>query len=223
MQRFPLTPKVWRAISLLLGAILAAVAALNRPDTGPGQRQEGRPSSSENRRKAPSRQWERLEGFTLKEDRDNDGDSFILRQGDKTHTFRLYYADCPEKRRHQYNGDRLAEQGAYFGSLSEQTTVSVGKEAAEFALTLLRKGPVIVETRWEKVYEPGRHYAFVTAGGEDLAEALVSRGLARIHTSGAKRPNGLSVKDEKARLQQLEQTARTKRLGAWGKPGANPR
>jgi hypothetical protein len=55
---------------------------------------------------------------------DNDGDSFHLEHGGRVHEFRLYFADAPEKKRHPLNGDRLAEQGQYFGGLSEAATVA---------------------------------------------------------------------------------------------------
>ena len=45
------------------------------------------------------------------------------------------------KTRHQYNGPRLAEQGQYFGGLTEAETVAVGEEARDFSLGLLRAAP----------------------------------------------------------------------------------
>jgi endonuclease YncB( thermonuclease family) len=221
MQRFPQPRKIWQAIVLALGVIAVVVVRMNR--SGPNghegvpHQQSGKSGRTEDRTSAKAGRWQRLENCTLVEDKNNDGDSFILRHGGEQTTFRLYFADCPEKRRHQYNGDRIAQQGAYFGGLNETATLSVGQEARDFAFGLLRKGPVTVDTCWEQVYEPGRRYAFVHAGGVDLAEALVSRGLARIYTAGASVPGGRSRQDEKARLQQLEREAKAKRLGGWGR------
>lgn len=218
MQRFPLNRKGWQSIVLVVSVIAVVVMRFNR--TTPSTPDQGPPAPSKTERRIPPHQgtWQHLTGCTLvEEDKNNDGDSFTLRHGGEEFTFRLYYADCPEKRRHQYNGDRIAEQGQYFGGLSEAATIAVGQEARDFTLALLRKGPVIVDTRWEEVYDSGRRYAFVSSGGVDLAEALVGRGLARIHTKGVSRPGGLSIQEEKAKLQQLERGAKAKRLGAWGK------
>jgi endonuclease YncB( thermonuclease family) len=163
----------------------------------------------------PEGRWERLTGWTLADDSTNDGDSFMLRCGPETQTFRLYYADCPEKYRHQFNGERIAEQGAYFGGLTEAETIAAGVQAKEFAMQLLRKGPVVVETRWEPVYDSGRYFAYVSAGGQDLGEALVSRGLARIFTKGVERMDGRTNREQRNRLTQLEREAKAQRRGAW--------
>ena len=221
MPRMPAPRNKWQLIVLLLAVAAVAVVRMNRSvpwtrDVKP----PGAPESTRDQRRRPAatgKGWERIEGCTLVEDRSNDGDSFTLRHGGNDHTFRLYFADCPEKYRHQFNGERIAEQGAYFGGLTEAATVAAGEEARDFTLGLLRKGPVRVETRWERVFESDRRYAFVSAGGHDLAEALVARGLARIHTKGVSRPDGPSERDEKSRLYQLESSAKSQKLGAWGR------
>lgn len=220
MRRFPKPQKTWQLIVLVLAVIATVVARMNRGAASGPEAKRRSPSESAEVRKAPrtaAGKWERLDGCTLVDDRNNDGDSFVLRHGGEDFTFRLYFADCPEKRRHQFNGDRIAQQGRYFGNLSEGATIATGEEARDFALEILRNSPVTVETRWEEVFDSERHYAFVTAGGTDLAEALVSRGLARIHTKGASRPGGPSERDQKKRLHELGSMARAKRLGAWGK------
>jgi endonuclease YncB( thermonuclease family) len=212
MPRMPVPRKPWQHIVLILALAAIAVVRMNRSvPSKPDSRPRSAPESTRVTRDQPppgGRQWQRLDGCTLVEDRSNDGDSFILRHGGKNYTFRLYFADCPEKSRHQFNGERIAEQGIYFGGLTESATVAAGGEARDFTLGLLRKGPVAVETRWEEVYDSERRYAFVSAGGRDLAEALVARGLARIHTKGVSRPNGPSEREEKSRLSQLESAGR---------------
>jgi endonuclease YncB( thermonuclease family) len=160
--------------------------------------------------------WEELRGCTLVEDRGNDGDSFVVRHQGKDHTLRLYFADCPEKYRHQYNGGRIAEQGRYFDGLTGEETVGVGEDARDFTLSVLRPRPFTVLTRWEPVFDSQRFYAFVTlAQGEDLAELLVARGLARIHTKGENRPGGAAASTEKQRLQSVERKAKAANVGAW--------
>ena len=161
--------------------------------------------------------WQELQGCRLVEDRGNDGDSFVVQHGGTDHTLRLYFADCPEKHRHQYNGSRITEQGRYFGGLSEEETVEIGEEARDFSLGLLREGPFTVLTRWEPVFDSGRFFAFVTVTQGDLGELLVEQGLARIYTKGENRPGGATVGAEKKRLQSMEQDARKANRGAWAR------
>ena len=147
----------------------------------------------------------------------NDGDSFEMLHLGKRFTLRLYFADCPEKYRHQYNKERLAEQGRYFGGLTENETIFIGEAARDYSLELLRQGPFTVISRWERVFDTERFYAFVTTEQGDLAELLVGKGLARIHTKGENRPDGSSKAAEKQRLLGLERKAKTARTGAWGR------
>ena len=231
MPRYTLPRKTWQRIVFVLSIAALIVVRLNKSVPGQGSRQDSRAPRNGSETRGSSREstpppstgkWQTLEGCLLVEDKGNDGDSFVLRHGDSEYTFRLYFVDCPEKYRHQWNGDRLAEQGRYFGGLSEEETIAVGEAARDFSLGLLRKGPVTVFTRWEPVYDSERRYAFVTADGRDLAAALVSRGLARIHTKGAKRPGGTSEREEQSRLHALERTAKNQRLGAWGAVNSAP-
>lgn len=149
--------------------------------------------------------------------RDNDGDSFHLEHGGQVHEFRLYFADCPEKARHHLNGDRLADQGRYFGLLSEAETVSVGRAAESFTRDLLSRQRFTVCTKWQAVFGSGRCYAFVLfADGEDLSAKLVRAGLARIHTGGTTLPDGRETRVYEQQLRALENEARVARRGAWG-------
>lgn len=179
----------------------------------PGQTQSGsRPSPT-----PPSGEWQQLNGCTLADDRSNDGDSFdVMHQGAR-YTIRLYFADSPEKYRSHLNAARLAEQGRYFGGLSEAETVKAGEAARDFTLPRLGKAPFTLLTRWEKVFGGPRVYAFVTVAEGDLAELLVREGLARIFTKGADRPGGGSIRDQKEKLYALERAAKKARRGAWGK------
>jgi endonuclease YncB( thermonuclease family) len=159
--------------------------------------------------------WVELRGCTLAEDRGNDGDSFEIWHGGQRQVMRLYFVDCPEKTRHQYNGARLAEQGRYFGGLTEEETVGIGEKARDFTLDRLRAGSFRVLTRWEQVFDSERHYAFVMTGQDDLGELLVREGLARIFTKGEDRPGGRRAKAEKQHLQAVERQAKAARQGAW--------
>lgn len=214
MPRMNPPQNIWQLLALVVTVLVVVFVRIygkgggSSATTGTSGQTTPRTSKSESH-------WERIEDWKLEDDRANDGDSFALSHGGETHTFRLYFADCPEKYRHQYNGDRIAEQGAYFGGLTEEATIAIGVQAKEFALDLLKKGPVAIETRWSAVYDSGRYYAYVKAGGQDLAEALVSRGLARIHTIGVDRMDGTPNRDQRNRLLQLEREAKAKKRGAW--------
>jgi endonuclease YncB( thermonuclease family) len=168
--------------------------------------------------KQASKVFEVILGAKLHDHRDNDGDSFHLNHNGQTHEFRLYFADCPEKKRHQFNGDRLAEQGQYFGGLSEAETVAIGRQAQTFTLRLLSTQSFTLYTKWQSVYNSRRHYAFIVfADGGDLSAKLIRAGLARIHTSGIALPDGRSVNDYQNQLRDIEQQARSQRMGAWAK------
>jgi endonuclease YncB( thermonuclease family) len=149
--------------------------------------------------------------------RDNDGDSFhLVHSNGKTNEFRLYYADCPEKRRHDFNQDRLLEQGRYFGGLSEAQMTQIGQQAQALTQHLLTTQPFTLYTKWQRVYNSSRHYAFVVfADGEDLSAKLVRAGLARIHTSGTTLPDGRTTAQYRAALRQMEAAARSENRGAW--------
>ncbi|HYF34197.1 MAG TPA: thermonuclease family protein, partial [Prosthecobacter sp.] len=168
--------------------------------------------------KTATKVFQVLPGARLQAHRSNDGDSFTLSHGGQTYTFRLYFADCPEKERHGYNEERLREQGAYFGGLREKETVAIGKLAKERTEEWLNRQPFTVYTKWQGVYDSGRYYAFVIfADGEDLSEKLVREGLARIHTTGTTLPDGRSRQAFEAHLRNLEGQARAARRGGWGR------
>jgi len=162
------------------------------------------------------RAYELLESTELVEHRDNDGDSFLVRHAGGTHTFRLHFVDAPEKRLHQFNGDRLKQQAKYFGELTQQQVLPIGQQARDYTVEALSQRRFTVHTRWREVYDSGRYYAFVTfEDGGDLMEELVSEGLVRIYTEGAQHPDGRSEAAFRKRLQALETEARRAKRGAW--------
>jgi len=179
-------------------------------------------------KKSSSREYETLERCSLIPHKHNDGDSFHVRtpKTGEDVEFRLYFVDAPESAAKTYghganNYKRLAEQGRYFGGLSQKETVRIGAEAKQFVTSLLSRQKFKVTTRWEPVYNSDRRYAFVTVQWEGkpqyLHEILVSKGYARIHTLGRELPEGgKSYYQQKAYLQQLERTAKKNHRGAWG-------
>ena len=199
-------------LALALAALLVLRLQKQLPESGtPGPRDEP-PTASE--------RWERLDNCRLVESSGNDGDSFRVAAAGREVVLRLYFADCPEKHRNQFNAERLRDQGRYFGGLDEEATLAVGKAARAFALDRLRAAPFTVYTRWEPVFDSERRYAHVsvagaTGGTEDLATALVREGLARIHTTGAPHPAGMSERQFRATLKEAEKTARSQQRGAW--------
>ena len=72
-----------------------------------------------------------------------------------------------------------------------------------------------VLTRWESVFDSGRYYAFITTEQGDLADLLVERGLARIHTKGNSRPGGATFAQERNRLLGIKRKARKAKVGEW--------
>ncbi|MEN3943934.1 thermonuclease family protein [Prosthecobacter sp. SYSU 5D2] len=160
--------------------------------------------------------FEVMYGARVVDDHNNDGDSFRVEHQGKVHVLRLYFADCPEKQRNAYNEERLKEQGRYFGGLSEPRTLAVGQQAHAFAHQWLTQRPFTVYTKWQGVFDSGRHYAFIVfPDGEDLSAKLVREGLARIHTTGTTLPDGRSADRYEGELRLLEEEARTARRGGW--------
>jgi endonuclease YncB( thermonuclease family) len=173
------------------------------------------PSSNESK---SSSGFETLTGCRLHEDRNNDGDSFKIMHNGKVIELRLYFVDAPEKRLHQYNGERIDHQGRYFGSLTRDQTISIGLKAKSHTERLLNSRPFRVVTRWQPVFESGRHYAFIffEDTGEELSETLTREGLSRIYTEGTNLPDGRKKAEFERHLKSLEAAAKKAGRGAWG-------
>ena len=144
----------------------------------------------------------------------NDGDSFRVRSGTNEFTLRLYYVDAPETT--MSYPERVHQQSEHFGITMDET-LKVGAQAKERVQELLRE-PFIVRTRWASAAGRGRetrYYGFVEVGGKSLAEVLVSEGLAQAKGVVSKLPDGEKASVYKQKLDDLEQTAHQKRVGAW--------
>lgn len=210
---------MWRRIKnyLWLGLMLAGIGLAVWLEKPP-EFQTRKPARTA--RKAQS-QFETLQDARLVEHRDNDGDSFhITHDGGEEHEFRLYFADAPEKRLHQFNGDRIEQQGRYFGGLSTEQTIGIGLEAKALTQKLLTGRRFTVQTRWQRVFDSGRYFAFVffeeeSSRTEELSEKLVRTGLCRIYTQGANLPDGRHEKEFEAHLKTLEREAKARKQGAW--------
>jgi competence ComEA-like helix-hairpin-helix protein len=157
-----------------------------------------------------------------------DGDSFSVRLPDgKDYTIRLYGVDCLETSgEDDTDARRLRAQRRYFGiaefggnpKASNNKAKEMGK-AAKKRVSELLEGELTVHTAWADArgsVKFKRYYGFVrTAEGKDLAEVLVSEGLARAYGVYRLGPQGESGADYKERLRDLELQAARRGVGIW--------
>lgn len=169
-----------------------------------------------------------LEGCTLVKADWSDGDSFPIRTADgKEVTIRLYGADCIEWHvTDESDARRLRAQRRYFGisgfggtpEKSIEAAKGFGAKAAEEIARALAE-PFSVHTAFSDARGDGRYkrfYGFVTTSkGEDLATRLVGLGLARAFGVYRETPSGVTSKEYRASLEDLELQAAKKGLGAW--------
>lgn len=179
--------------------------------------------------------WEKLENCRFVEGTHSDGDSVEAEYGGRRYIFRLYFVDAIEK--NPQSRARRAGQAKYFGlkgADAESLALQSAYAAAAFTKKHLQK-PFAVYTQWEKVDPRGDNpslRAFITtAGGRDLATALVGEGLALIRSgrrSTADHPEGQSVDATLRNLRQRETRAHLEGRGAWASarietgPGSPP-
>lgn len=159
--------------------------------------------------------WVKLDGCTYADNPYNDGDSFHVRQQGREYIFRLYFVDTPET--DDGFADRVRDQADYFG-VSVPAVVQIGQDAAKFVRQNLSNKTFTVVTRWQGAQGRSklpRFYAFVRVNGRDLAEWLVSEGLARVYGVRATTPEGVAPDTARAKLFALEDAARHARFGAW--------
>ncbi len=180
--------------------IVAALLFVGTRDVTPQQRRHSQP-------------FEQLPNCRLVPTPSNDGDSFLVELPDgRKMTFRLYFVDAPESTAAVRS--RCDKQAAYFG-VDEGTAISLGKQASKFTSTALEE-PFTVFTRWRRVFGSARYYAVVIrADGQDLAQLLVSNGLARIYGVRTPLPDGRDSRSYLTELGNSETAAQTKHLGGW--------
>ena len=144
-----------------------------------------------------------------------DADSFHVKAAGKDYIFRLYFVDAPET--DMSFGDRVRDQAQYFG-LTSQQTITLGEYAKRFTREKLAQ-PFTVRTCLQDAMgrsRMARYYAFVETKEGDLAELLVTNGLARLHGAEAQ-PLGLrSAERHWDKLKRLEREAKQAKVGAWG-------
>lgn len=163
--------------------------------------------------------WARLDDCEFRKDKYHDGDSFHVTAGGSNYQFRLYFVDCPETDK-RYN--RYKEQAEDFGFEADRV-LEYGEKAKEFTERALDK-PFAVYTQFhfalgEKSAEP-RMYAMVyTSAGENLAEALVKSGLARVHGKGTDFPDAEGRKKFYLGLEEWAGKAKVGGIGIYMKAG----
>jgi endonuclease YncB( thermonuclease family) len=160
------------------------------------------------------KEWVALTDCQYVDSKDNDGDSFRVRCGDKEFRARLYFVDAPETT--LTYAERTREQSLHFGITLDET-MKAGVKAKECVQALLQK-PFVLRTLWASAAGRGRetrYYVLIEVNGKSLAEILVSGGLARVKGVGHVLPSGQKSSSYVDRLNALEQEARAKRVGAW--------
>jgi len=162
-----------------------------------------------------AKKWESLEECNLKKNPFNDGDSFHVSHKGKEYIFRLYFVDTPECDNNYPK--RIKEQSKYW-KISKKETIKLGKNAKKFTKKMLDKKFTVV-TCWEDARgssKKQRFFAFVkTSSGNDLAELLVSNGVARIYGMWADHPTGFNSKKLKENLKKIEKNAKKSEIGGW--------
>lgn len=147
-------------------------------------------------------------------DKNNDGDSFRVKCGEKDFVLRLYFVDAPETTLRE--AERTRQQSEHFG-VSLEETMKAGVQATALARDTM-KGSFDVWTKWTSGGGRGkevRYYGLVEVDGKSLVEILVSSGLARIVGQVVPLPNGEKSTVYKKRLAALETEARKQRVGVW--------
>jgi DNA uptake protein ComE-like DNA-binding protein len=161
-------------------------------------------------------EWEVLEGCRLQDAFYNDGDSFSVKCGSDTYSFRLYFVDALETSNTYM--DRIRAQADYF-SIPEKNVTDAGDLATKFTKKLLR-GRFTVITRWEDArgsrYHK-RYFALIQKDDKYLSSELVNAGLARIYgmPTKSKWPAGMSTRAYLSRLKTYEREAKREKRGIW--------
>ena len=163
---------------------------------------------------AERKKWEMLTECQYVEDKNNNGDNFRVKCGEKVLILRLYFVDAPETNLRY--GERTREQSDHFGVTLDET-MKAGVKATETVRETL-KGSFIVWTRWAGAAGRGkeiRYYGLVEVGGKSLVELLVTNGLARTKGVTANLPTGERSKVYVKKLHALEAEAKKQQIGVW--------
>jgi len=221
----------WLVILIIVAAV-ALWALEQRPEhpaDRPGSRhppETSAPSKPAPRPEARDRRsrYEIYRNCTLAADKNNDGDSFLVRLPDgREEIFRLYFVDTPESafksyRNGENNHDRIRDQAGYF-DIAPQRAVEIGQAGKHVTLGLLAEHLFTLYTEWDSPFRDQRYHAFIEVKENRkprwLHELLVAKGLARLKTKPADLPDGTAAAVHRKHLEALERSAKAARAGAW--------
>lgn len=164
--------------------------------------------------------WWVLPSPKLVVSRANEADTLRIRSGPKEDVFVLYFVDAAEST--FSHPKRLRDQSSFFQKAPEDRLVTSGSEALNWVTELLTKHPFTVFTRWGRVPDRERFYAFIRveiAPGKfaDLGEMLVRRGYASpVGQQTKPLPETLPTAEQYvAELGRALTLAQRERAGAW--------
>ncbi len=159
--------------------------------------------------------WKTYTNCTMRPNEWNDGDSFHVKYKNRHYIFRLNFVDTPET--DPELKDRIQEQAEYF-NIHESEVIHMGKKAGDFTQKMLADGFTVYSQLDDAMgrSERKRYFGMVTVGDQDLGDALVANGLARIYGQFEDvLPDGGSGNSYVVHLKSLEKKARDQRLGCW--------
>lgn len=166
--------------------------------------------------------WWVLPNPELVPSRANEADTLRIKSGAKEDVFVLYFVDAAEISASRPK--RLREQAEFFQKAPQNVVLATGEQAMAFVGKQLSTHKFKVYTKWGRVPESERYYAFITVELEknkhyDLGELLVRKGFAApLGQQTGSLPPQLPASDQY--VQQLGRAlamARTEQAGAWVK------
>jgi endonuclease YncB( thermonuclease family) len=165
--------------------------------------------------------WWVLPAPELVDSRANEADTLRVRSGPKEDVFVLYFVDAAETSATRVT--RVREQSSFFSRAPQDEVLKIGGQAQQFVRELLTRHPFKVYTKWGRVPESERYYAFITVELEkgrppfDLGEILVRKGFAApLGQQTAPLPPQLPPSEKYvAQLGTAMTAARSERAGAW--------
>lgn len=152
--------------------------------------------------------------------RSNDADTLRIRSGPREDVFVLYGVDAAQAA--WTHPRRIADQAAYFRGVTQPKVLDVGARALAWVTQLLTSHPFIVYTKWARVPDTERYYAFVRVQidgrQQDLGELLVRNGFAAPNgpVPDAVPEVGRTPDDYLRMLQRIQSQAKASRAGLWG-------
>ncbi len=164
---------------------------------------------------AADKKWSQLDSCRYLENKNNDGDSFLVRCGKEEFYARFYFVDAPES--NASKPEQVRQQYEYFGVTMDELT-RAGAVAHTYVRNALLGKPFVLHTKWANAQgraQTRRYYSLIETNGRYLHEVMIAEGLARTKGTPTTLPSGEKSKEHKAKLQLLEDNARVSRKGVW--------